>query len=269
MPDFDGINVELHSQYNIPRQNITKIIEYAPPSQLRRESLYSGTSPSSGYIPEFWEDATRTLNVCVPVLPGANFWVTYWIENPYAHFPDRQYKIQGVEREEEYYVMKLFVGTTHLATWCCDEKQNWNGKTHYGLYEDPDPDRAKELRLDILGRSNEHMGIPRAPIGKKVLQKRMLCFTAPPPALEGDATGSLRGEKKVERRWSRDSMNKLRKRSNKRLPNEVLERYIELRIYRANGMKRIPTEVEGFDVAKFGGHLGKGLEYVRVDVWAF
>ena len=258
MPLCHDILVQLHSQYGSPTDGLPALPEYQPPSRSRLSNTSSASSPT--YVPEFWDEANSVVNVYIAALPGANFWINYKIFDPLKLFvePRHQEQEHGVGQEEEqYFVMKLFVGKEHLVTWCCGEKQGWQGKTMWGLFEDPEPDRAKGPKFDVLGRDVAAMGMVRSR-GKKALQKRLLCFSAPTTDREG--RGSCRMDKGLEKRESKGSLNKLKKRAFQRQSEPVPERFLEIKTYRAQGMKRIPMQAERFDGVKFEDASGVGIE---------
>ncbi|KAF2101274.1 hypothetical protein NA57DRAFT_72716 [Rhizodiscina lignyota] len=281
MPTHRDITIELHSHSlsTILTTSVTAgLPEFRPPSRTRWSATSSTTSSTpSEYMPEFFDDAGQIVSVYVPALPGANFWIQYKVEDVQNLFPEQKdaekqhtkdtEKKDGEDQEERLLVMKLCLGKTHVVTWNFGEKQEWQGKTVWALYEDPDPDRAKGTKFDVLGRNVDHMGGVRTSKAKTALQKRMLRFPMPPMGAEaeGNSAGIVKGdkEKRVEKKssWSkREATSKLRKKSFNPPTDLAPERYIEIQVLRANGMKRIPTQVGKFDGLKFDDGKGKGIE---------
>ena len=96
------------------------------------------------YIPEYYFDyeqqseVNNVVDVHIPALPDAQFWLDYSIAGP--HPP-------GVA-----YLFKLYDNDNELLTWDCTEKQNYRGKALYRLeylHDDMDTGRPIVKRLAL------------------------------------------------------------------------------------------------------------------------
>ncbi|KAF2651996.1 hypothetical protein K491DRAFT_605768 [Lophiostoma macrostomum CBS 122681] len=114
MPTYRGINIELHSQYDIET-----LPEYYPPSQE-----YCDRNGVDAQVPALVDDATSTCSVYVPVFPGSQFWINYSVSPPVP--------------EDQQFLFKLFINEEHIVSWSCSKDEEWKGKTMFGLYEKDD-----------------------------------------------------------------------------------------------------------------------------------
>jgi hypothetical protein len=107
MPLYRGINVKLHTPFSLKG-----LPEIAPTANI------SDSSPARHFV----EESRCCVSVFVPVMPQANFWISYNVEEPPTE--------PGV-----FYVFKLLVNGEQLVTWCCGEEEGWKGKTMFSLYD--------------------------------------------------------------------------------------------------------------------------------------
>ncbi|KAF2744794.1 hypothetical protein M011DRAFT_470104 [Sporormia fimetaria CBS 119925] len=150
MPEHRGISLALHSQFDIET-----LPEYFPAEQ---------TYDSPPYI----NDKASTVSVFIPVFPGSQFWLSYVVNLP---LPD-----------EQCVFFKLFIDGAHVVSWSCGKKEDWKGKTVFGLFEKVEED------------------------GKRRVEKRVLCFASP-----GEGTGNGEKERYLE-------VKVFRARARKRIP---------------------------------------------------
>ncbi|KAF2259252.1 hypothetical protein CC78DRAFT_621214 [Lojkania enalia] len=132
MPTYRSINIELHSQFDVET-----IPEYCP----RPQNYYTERSVYSR-VPTLIDQEVSTISTYIPVLPGSQFWISYFISPP---VPD-----------EQHFFFKLFINNAHIVSWSCGKNDGWKGKTMFGLFEREEPED-----------------------GKKRFEKRVLRFTPP------------------------------------------------------------------------------------------
>ncbi|TID24011.1 hypothetical protein E2P81_ATG02319 [Venturia nashicola] len=115
MPDYAGISMKIHTPFAL--QGLPEI---APTDEI------SHRSPATQFV----DESRCCVSVFVPVMPQAQFWISYNVEEP------------PTEPEGIFYVFKLLVNGQPLVTWCCGEKEGWRGKTMFSLYDAEQDDAA-------------------------------------------------------------------------------------------------------------------------------
>lgn len=198
------------------------------------------------------QSSRSTATRYVPVLPGSSFWLSYRVLVPPP---------PGLETK--LFVFKLFIGGTHFSTWSVDgESDNpsrrWRGSCMFGMFEDP----------TVVDHTNG---------GKKVFQRRGFGFAPPPNAnvrgkaskghtrqesKDSDMTGSER-RKLRKKRWSEEPAHPFTPPQSwaKTTATEANdERYIEIRVFRARGKRRIPRGAPPFDFKTFEASRKGGLD---------
>jgi hypothetical protein len=126
MPKYRGVNIELHSQFDI---------ETFPEYRPRLQDHYTEQG-ISGKVPSFTDEKTATCSVYIPVLPGSQFWIGYSVSPPVP--------------EDQQFLFKLFINSAHIVSWSTDKEQNWKGKTMFGLYERECGDGRKRVEKRVL-----------------------------------------------------------------------------------------------------------------------
>ncbi|KAF2477074.1 uncharacterized protein BDR25DRAFT_371009 [Lindgomyces ingoldianus] len=111
MPTYRGINIDLHSQFDI-----NTLPEYYPKPQ----DYYTNLGISAT-VPRLVEEETSTCSVYIPVLPSSQFWIGYSILPPVP--------------EDQHFLFKLYINNVHIVSWSCGREEKWKGKTMFGLYE--------------------------------------------------------------------------------------------------------------------------------------
>lgn len=97
MVSFKGINVRVISQI-----------------EARRLSEYVSIA----------DIGTDTATTCyVPIYPGAQVWLDYWIDQPHA--------------PGSAWLFKLFINRKHVTSWDCTAKDQYCGKVAYSLHTAP------------------------------------------------------------------------------------------------------------------------------------
>jgi hypothetical protein len=181
MPTYRGVTIELHSQFDI---------ETFPEYQPRQQSYYDKRGIAEK-VPPLMDEETSTCNVYVPVFAGSQFWISYIVEPP---VPD-----------DQYFVFKLFIDGSQIVNWSCGKKEQWKGKTMFGLFQQQDGSD-----------------------GKRRIEKRVFRFTSTDRAdTVADAFGP--------------------------------DAYMEIRVHRARGRKRIAREVEPYESTSHG-KTASGIE---------
>lgn len=88
-------------------------------SEIAPTEGISDRSPAKQFV----DESRCRVSVFVPVMPQAQFWISYNVEKP------------PIEPEGIFYVFKLLVNGQPLVTWCCGEEEGWRGKTVFSLYD--------------------------------------------------------------------------------------------------------------------------------------
>ena len=125
MPTYRSITTTLVSQFDI-----LVIPEYEPPKIPADPFLNAPTLINHDH---------SLVSVYVPTYPSSQFWLSYSISPPY---PPRM-----------LYYFKLYINGTHIVSWGSGEKDGFEGKAMFGLF-DPGP----------------------APFEHSEIERRSLCF---------------------------------------------------------------------------------------------
>jgi hypothetical protein len=173
MPAYKNITVTIHTPWTLEG-----LPEIAPPSPTAATS-----SASASPIKDLVDDKRSRVSVYVPVLPQSLFWLSYSIDEPPS--------------DGTFFVFKLLVNKEEIVTWCCDSKENWQGKTMFGLFD---------------------TGTDEMVVGGAGMEKRVFKFGQP-----GEEDWRVVGDLSAD-------------------GNE--NRYVEVRVCRANMKMRIPRELE-------------------------
>jgi hypothetical protein len=110
MPTYKNITVTIHTPFAIEG-----LPEFAPATPR------NGSPPSTSPIKQLVDESRRCVSVFVPVMPQSLFWLSYFIAEP--------------PTDGTFFVFKLFVNQQEVVTWCCDEDEEWKGKTMFGLFD--------------------------------------------------------------------------------------------------------------------------------------
>ncbi|MCJ1244100.1 hypothetical protein MMC30_001298 [Trapelia coarctata] len=110
MPTYLNLTLALISQYDA-----MSLPEFQPPAS-------SPNDPFNSH-PALISESQPIVSVYIPTYPCSTFWLSYTIAPP--HPP----KI--------LYYFKLFINGTHIVSWGCGEKENYTGKTMFGLFRGP------------------------------------------------------------------------------------------------------------------------------------
>ncbi|KAF2400298.1 hypothetical protein EJ06DRAFT_425585 [Trichodelitschia bisporula] len=177
---------------------------------------YVSSTPVSEMIAA--QTADKAVSVYVPARPNHLFWLSYAAPNP--------------EPEPIFYVMKLFLDSKEVTTWCCGEEQGFKGAVMFGLFKGPEmakthpptllvPTEAPEQSVECLV-SDENTA------SKHAMQKRAFRFSAEQP------------EPTQMPPYEHDA-----------------NRIIEVQIYRSKSKRRVPRELAAFkDETTSGGGVG-------------
>ncbi|KAF1979429.1 hypothetical protein BU23DRAFT_586619 [Bimuria novae-zelandiae CBS 107.79] len=161
-------------------------IETYPEFLPRPHSHYvSRGIPTPATVPVFEDSQTSTCSVYVPVYANSQFWLSYDISPP---VPD-----------DQHFLFKLYINGAHVVSWSTGKEDKWKGKTMFALFEMEDDD------------------------GRKRVEKRVMCFTAPKDGRWGD----------VENVWDEKAR-------------------LEIRVHRALGRKRAERVVEEYGTTEHG-----------------
>lgn len=107
MPTCRSITTSLVSQFDL------KVVPEHPPPQSHHD-------PSVVFPPHVNEELS-VISVFIPIYPCSQFWVSYSIAPP--HPP------------QALYYFKLFLNGACVVSWGCGRKDQYRGKTMFGLYE--------------------------------------------------------------------------------------------------------------------------------------
>jgi len=110
MPTYLNLTLALISQYDA-----MSLPEFQPPTSEPND-------PFSSH-PALISESQPIVSVYIPAYPCSTFWLSYTISPP--HSP------------EVLYYFKLFINGTHIVSWGCGEKENYTGKTMFGLFRGP------------------------------------------------------------------------------------------------------------------------------------
>ncbi|PPJ54199.1 hypothetical protein CBER1_01126 [Cercospora berteroae] len=118
MPEQRGISICLQSQYDA-----LSLPEFpAPvPTASRNPSLLP-------HKPNYESDQTGIVEAYTPIYPGSQFWIVFRCSQP--------------AEEIRYYYFKLFLGGKCVLSWGCGEKNGWNGRVGFGIFESSGDDLA-------------------------------------------------------------------------------------------------------------------------------
>jgi hypothetical protein len=153
MPALNDISVELHCQQGPTHGG--PIEEFAP-------HLSEPVDLPDQFMPSTYDHATRTVSVYIPIFPMQQFWVVYSAKPPKPDDAIRSPAAIGVARhnicdgdptsplKNIFYVFKLFSGKDEIATWSCGPKQEWRGKTVFGIFDTGTPQSGKGLQKRIM-----------------------------------------------------------------------------------------------------------------------
>ncbi|KAF2875637.1 hypothetical protein BDV95DRAFT_603048 [Massariosphaeria phaeospora] len=135
MPTYRGINVALHSQFDIET-----LPEYLPQPQA-----YYAEQGTTAKAPALIDDGSSTCCVYVPVLPGSQFWIGYSVSPPVP--------------ADQQFLFKLFINGAHIVSWSTGKDEGWKGKTMFALYEREEGGKKRmERRVLCFTPSNRKNG---------------------------------------------------------------------------------------------------------------
>jgi hypothetical protein len=135
MPTYRGIGIELRSQFDVK-----SIPEYIPIAQ----SYYDKRGILEA-APLFTDTETTTCNVYIPFWAGSQFWINYQVEPPVP--------------EGQYFLFKLFIDGSPIVDWSCGRREEWRGKTMFGLFETRGDDGKKRIEKRVF-RFTKRKGNP-------------------------------------------------------------------------------------------------------------
>ena len=122
MPTLDGISVSLQSQYDA----------LTIPEFVKQGSRYHSVDPSNSTA---WTASSTspfsrisTLEVNIPALPSSQFWISYFCLPP---SPEGSQEANEVR----FFYFKLFTSGKCVLSWGVGEREQWQGKLMFGLFE--------------------------------------------------------------------------------------------------------------------------------------
>lgn len=110
MPTYLNLTLSLISQYDA-----MSLPEFHPPTS-------DANDPFSSH-PALISESQPIVSVYIPTYPCSTFWLSYTISPPHP--------------TKILYYFKLFINGTHVVSWGCGEKNNYTGKTMFGLFRGP------------------------------------------------------------------------------------------------------------------------------------
>ncbi|KAJ0116241.1 hypothetical protein J7T55_005187 [Diaporthe amygdali] len=116
MPSFRGINVSILAELEVG-----KLPEYPHPDG---SSVHLGPSDNVHQDPTRVSKVSPTISVYIPSVPGAQFWISYIVEqkpNPPSHL-----------------FFKLFMNGRHITSWGINPEVKSKGRVEKALYEPSD-----------------------------------------------------------------------------------------------------------------------------------
>lgn len=125
MPTYRSITISLVSQFDL------MVIPEYPPPEPRQDSVST--------LPTLINEELSLISVFIPTYSGSQFWISYSIAPP--------------NPPKALYYFKLFLNGACVVSWGCGKKDEYKGKTMFGLY------------------GSEANGE-----GETGIQKRILCF---------------------------------------------------------------------------------------------
>lgn len=137
MPTYRSISISLISQFDI-----LTIPEFLPPKDRTSQTSNTSIDASSSDRATSEDPENSVVSVYVPAYPRSQFWISYSIAPPYP--------------PKGLFYFKLFLNGAHVVSWGVSEKENYAGKTMFGLF-------------------NSTCG----PLGYADLEKRAFCFGNP------------------------------------------------------------------------------------------
>lgn len=130
MPQYRNITTSFESQFDL-----LTVPEYKPP-EVPPDPFQT--------VPRFINDAEGLVSVYVPIYSCSHFWLSYSIEGPH---PDKA-----------LYYFKLYINGKEIVSWGCSEKDEFKGKTMFGLFspgESSFQHSVFERRVFCFGRDDK------------------------------------------------------------------------------------------------------------------
>lgn len=140
MPAYLNLTLSLISQFDA-----MSLPEFQPP-------LSDPIDPFSSH-PALISESQPIVSVYIPTYPCSTFWLSYSILPPHP--------------SKSLYYFKLFVSGTHIVSWGCGEKENYTGKTMFGLFREP----QGGLQRRVLSFASEDNG--RQTISSEMMEVRV------------------------------------------------------------------------------------------------
>lgn len=116
MPIYRSIAVSLVSQFDL-----LTIPEFFPSSERPCNPTATDLEPSVDEQVQVIDPDNSVVSVYIPTYPGSQFWISYSISPPY---PPRA-----------LFYFKLYLNNVHVVSWGVSEREHYEGRTMFGLYD--------------------------------------------------------------------------------------------------------------------------------------
>lgn len=176
MPTYRSITVSLVSQFDI-----LTIPEYVPPPRVNENNNSSNIETNddlSDATISFVDPNRSIVSVYIPIYPSSQFWLNYHISPP--HPPGA------------VFYFKLYLDGTHLVSWGISERDNYAGKTMFGLFVADNAWGEIEKRVFCFGNNMNNArveGMLELRVFRAKGRSRRHPVIASPPDVEGRSSG--------------------------------------------------------------------------------
>lgn len=115
MPDFRGISVALHSQYDCHR-----LPEFPPPPASPIQPRFTHLESNADTVVP--TSTTNVAEVLVPIYPASRFWIEHTTLDP-----------TPMSEATRFLYFKLIVAGRCVLSWGVSQAQDWTGRVMFGI----------------------------------------------------------------------------------------------------------------------------------------